>query len=64
MHTEHVLRDPPVVVRVHLVKDNEDHVKTREEGVLHANVVHRRLVLIVLQKIVRVHHYTGGMFIT
>ena len=45
-----MLGDPPVVVRVHLIKNNKDHVKTGEEGVLHANVVHWGLVLIILER--------------
>lgn len=50
VHPQHVLRDPPVMVGVHLVKDNKDHVKTGEERVLHAYVVHWGLVLIILKK--------------
>ena len=48
MHPKDVLRDPSVVVRVHLVKDNKDEVKTREKGVLHTDVVHWGLVLVIL----------------
>lgn len=51
MHPQHVLRDPPVMVRIHLVKNHKDHVKSGEEGVLHANVIHWRLVLVILKKI-------------
>ena len=35
---------------LYLIKDNEEKIKTREKGILHSNIIHWRLILIILRR--------------
>lgn len=55
MHAEDVICDHSVVLFIHVVRDNEKKIETREEGIRKCDVLVRVFVNVVLQnEIVRV----------
>ena len=49
MHSENVICDHPVVLFVHVVRDNKEKIETGEKGIRKCNVLVRVFVNIVLQ---------------
>jgi len=50
VHPQHVVRDLAVLLGVHLIQDDEEEVKTRQQRVLEADVLHGGFVLVVLHE--------------
>lgn len=49
VNTQDVVGYFPVLLWVHLIQHDEEQIKTRQQRVLQANVLHGRLILIILQ---------------
>lgn len=59
VHPQHVVRDLAVLLGVHLVQHDEQQVKTREQRVLQADVLHGGFVLVVLHRSNTVSPFVG-----
>ena len=51
MDPENMVRYSPVIFRFHLIQHDKQKIKTRQKGVLHSDIIHGRLELIILKKI-------------
>lgn len=48
VHTQHVLGDFLIALRIHLIQNNEEQVKSGEQGILEANILHWGFILVIL----------------